>query len=92
MSDSFTTPWTVACQAPLSMRISQTRILEWVAIFFSRGSSLPKNRTCVSCIAGGFFITESPGRPYSPPSGCKLVEREGDELSFLLVYKGNMNF
>ena len=28
----FATLWTVACQAPLSMRILQARILEWVAI------------------------------------------------------------
>ena len=33
----------------------QVRILEWVAIPFSRGSSQPKNRTQVSCIAGRFF-------------------------------------
>ena len=31
------------------------RILEWVAYPFSRGSSQPKNRTGVSCIAGTFF-------------------------------------
>ena len=31
------------------------RILEWVAFPFSRGSSWPRNRTRVSCIAGGFF-------------------------------------
>ena len=31
------------------------RILEWVAYPFSRGSSWPRNRTRVSCIAGGFF-------------------------------------
>ena len=36
--------------------ILQARILEWVAIPFSRGSSQPKNRTQVSCIVGGFFI------------------------------------
>jgi len=30
------TPWTVARQAPLSMGILQARILEWVAISFSR--------------------------------------------------------
>ena len=29
------TPWTLACQAPLSMGILQARILEWVAISFS---------------------------------------------------------
>ena len=31
------------------------RILEWVGYPFSRGSSWPRNRTGVSCIAGGFF-------------------------------------
>ena len=30
--------------------ILQARILEWVVISFSRGSSQPKDRTCVSCI------------------------------------------
>ena len=29
--------------------ISQERILEWIAISFSRGSSQPRDRTCVSC-------------------------------------------
>ena len=36
------TPWTVACQAPL-FGIFQARILEWIAISFSRGSSQPRN-------------------------------------------------
>ena len=44
--------------------ISQARILEQVAIFFSRGSSWCKDRTRVSCIAGGFFTAELPGKPY----------------------------
>ena len=35
--------------------ILQARILEWVAFSFCRGSSQPKNRTRVSCIAGGFL-------------------------------------
>ena len=35
--------------------ILQARILEWVAISFSRGSSWPRNRTLVSCIAGRFL-------------------------------------
>ena len=37
--------------------ILQARILEWVAIPFSRGSSQPRNRTQVSHIAGGFFTS-----------------------------------
>ena len=35
--------------------ILQARILEWVAIPFSRGSSWPRDQTQVSCIAGRFF-------------------------------------
>ena len=35
------TPQTVAYQAPLSMGILQARLLEWIAISFSRGSSQP---------------------------------------------------
>ena len=31
-------------------RISQARLLEWVAISFSSGSSWPGNQACVSCI------------------------------------------
>ena len=33
------------------------RILEWAAYPFSSGSSQPRNRTRVSCIAGGFFTS-----------------------------------
>ena len=35
--------------------IFQARILEWVAISFSRGFFRPSDRTWVSCIAGRFF-------------------------------------
>ena len=35
--------------------ILQARILEWVAMSSFRESSQPKDRTQVSCIAGGFF-------------------------------------
>ena len=37
--------------------ILQARILEWVAFPFSRGSSKPRDRTQVSCTAGGFFAS-----------------------------------
>ena len=36
--------------------IFQARVLEWIAISFSRGSSQPRNRTRVSRIAGRHFI------------------------------------
>ena len=35
--------------------IFQARVLEWVAIAFSRGSSWPRDQTQVSCIAGRCF-------------------------------------
>ena len=35
--------------------IFQARVLEWIAISFSRGSSQPQNQTWVSCIAGRCF-------------------------------------
>ena len=47
--------------------IFQANILEWVAIFFCRGSSWPRGQThisCVSCIGRQiFFTTEPPGKP-----------------------------
>ena len=47
----------VDCSPPGSSvhGILQARILEWVAISFCRGSSRPRDRRQVSCIAGGFF-------------------------------------
>ena len=35
--------------------ILQARVLEWVAISFSRGSSRPRDQTQVSCVAGRRF-------------------------------------
>ena len=43
--------------------ILQARVLEWVAISFSRGSSRPRDQTWVSCFAGIFVTTEPPGKP-----------------------------
>ena len=43
--------------------ILQARILEWVVIPFSKGSSWPRDWTQVSYIAGRFFTAEPPGKP-----------------------------
>jgi len=48
--------------SPLGSSVSgifQARILEWVAIPFSRGSSLPRDQTHVTHIAGGFFVVSA---------------------------------
>ena len=49
------TPWSAVHQTPLSMGILQARILEWVAMPGSRGSSQPRDQTWVSGIVGRFF-------------------------------------
>ena len=68
VSDSFATHRVVDlmdCSPPDSSvhGISQGRILEWVAIPFSRGSSRPKDRTWISCISCGFFTADPLGKP-----------------------------
>ena len=54
MPDS-ATPWIAAHQGSSVLGTFQARILEWVAISFSRGSSRPRDWTQVSCTAGKFF-------------------------------------
>ena len=44
--------------------ILQARILEWVAIPFSRGSSQPRDQTQVSHTAGGFFTSWATGEAW----------------------------
>ena len=45
--------------------IFQARILEWVAIPFSQGSSRPRDQTQVSHIVGRFFTIEPPGKSWT---------------------------
>ena len=53
--------------------ILQARILEWVAISSSRGSSPPRDQTWVSCIVGRFFticvFLTSSLHPHQAPHG-----------------------
>ena len=51
VSDSGTS-WTVAHQAPLSMRILQASILEWVAMPSSRGSSRAAEKAVIKHLTG----------------------------------------
>ena len=51
----FVTPWTSGLPGSSLHGILQARVLEWVAISFSRGSSQPRDRTQVFCIPGRRF-------------------------------------
>ena len=53
--------------------IFMARILEWVAVPSSRGSSQPRDPTCVSCIAGKFFTAELLVKPRMIVMVLKLV-------------------
>ena len=52
-------------------RILQARILEWVTISFPRGSSWPRDRTQVSCIAGRLYCLSHQGKERSLQSKCQ---------------------
>ena len=64
--------------------IFQARVLEWVAISSSRGSSQPRNQTCMSCIAGGFFTCCS-GKP------CLYMSDIPDRVSAMGYYVSSSN-
>ena len=71
------TPWTLAHQAPLSVGVLQARILESVAIPFSRGSSRPRDQTHISCISAlqaDSLPAEPPGKPHKE-AACKSANQ-----------------
>ena len=63
MSNSFVTPWTVACQAPLSMGFPRQEY--WSGVPFPSPGDLPKPgiEPVSPALAGGFYATEPPGKP-----------------------------
>ena len=65
VSDS-ATPWTVACQVPLSMGFPRQEYCSGLPCL-SRGSYWPRDQSHISsilCITGGFFTTDPPGKPF----------------------------
>jgi len=58
----FATPQTIACQGPLVHGIFQARILEWVAISYSKGYSQPgiePMSLVPPALVGRFFTTSA---------------------------------
>ena len=78
--------------------ILQARILEWIAIPFSRGTSQPRDWTLVSYIAGRFFTFWATGK--SVPVRMAIIKmstshkccRGCGEKGMLLHYCGNANW
>ena len=72
--------------------ILQARILGWVAVSFSRGSSQPRDQTqasCVSCIAGRFFTTAPPGEAHIYIYPLSFRSPQSTEQSFLCYRVGS---
>ena len=66
----------VACQAPLSMEILQARILEWVAMPSSRGSSQPGIEPRSPTLQADSLPSEPPGKPSANfPLSVKLQKK-----------------
>ena len=77
--------------------ISQARILEWLAISFSRGSSWPRDQTQVYHIAGRFITTEPPGIPDivdgSFPKGPEFFLHDTPEITCSVsVFPARLSF
>ena len=69
---------------PFVHGILQARMLEWVAMTSSRGSSQPRDRThisCGSCSTGGFFITEPPGKSIRKVTRGQMLRLSRSKLS-----------
>ena len=63
--------------------VSQTRILGWVAVPFSRGSSQLRDRTnisCIFCIVIVFLTTEPPGKPWTVADALSDKSHNSDKL------------
>ena len=53
--------------------ILQARILEWVAISFSRGTSPTRDRTCVSCISRWILYPWATGKPKEQVTSIYII-------------------
>ena len=74
------TPWTVACQSPLSVGFSTPEY--WSGLPFPLGYSQSKDQTQVSCTVGRFF-TELRGKPpkkYIYVCVCVCIQETGQHL------------
>ena len=71
MSNSFAIPWTVAHQAPLSIRFLRQEY--WSGLPFPSPGDLPDQgiKPASPALAGRFFTTEPPGKPILNIAVCK---------------------
>ena len=68
----FATPWTAACQSPLTMGFPREE--NWSGLPCPPPGDLPdlRDQTRVSCTAGRSLTTEPPGKPHIHATICKI--------------------
>ena len=72
MFGSFATPWTAACQAPLSMEFSRQEY--WSGLLFLSAGDLPNPgiKSMSPALADGFFTIEPSGKLSSEGKSVKI--------------------
>ena len=82
MSDSFATPWTIACQTLVSMEFSRQEY--WSGLPFPSPGDLPDPgiEPVPPPLAGGLFTTELPGK-----SIYVCVYTYGDIYFYIHIYE-----
>ena len=77
----FVTPWTAACQAPLSMGFSQQEY--WSGLPFSPPRDLPDPgiKPASPSLAGRFFTTKPRRKPFSPSTHATFFS-----IIFITIY------
>ena len=77
-----------SCQALLSVGIPRQEYLEWVAISFSRGSSWPRDGTCISCagrqVLYHWAMREAPGTRFKGMQKPSVVKPTDNVKEYFL--------
>ena len=73
----FATQWTVACQVPLSIGILWQEYLSGLLFPTPRGLPNPGIKPTSPALAGGFFTSEPPGKPFQIVSRIYFLEGLG---------------
>ena len=66
----FVTPWTIACQAPLSMGFFQAKSRSGLPFPPPGNLPDPEIKPVSPAFSGRFFTTESPKKPYTMEYHC----------------------
>ena len=86
----FVTPMDCGLQGASVHGISQARILEWIAISFSKGSSWPRNQTrlsCISCIGRQIIYYCS---PWVPNLWSTTLHSESPMITWIVTAPGRL--